>query len=160
MIWLGQNFSCRYARWSVNLEVEKISGVVAKTPPPPPTQLQRLTPKTSYSSDANHANQDWVPPPSLRTDILYGWPSLCRRRVKSAVPTVLSNSLLYSHHCERRGGEEASRAEEVNPISLKRRRCNNHLTTGTKYLHYIKVDYVSHISQLSSARTCLHQNRI
>ena len=104
MIWLGQNFSCRYARWSVNLEVEKISGVVAKTPPPLPTQLQRLTPKTSYSSDANHANQDWVPPPSLRTDILYGWPSLCRRRVKSAVPTVLSNSLLYSHHCERRGG--------------------------------------------------------
>ena len=58
MIWLGQIFSCRYARWSVNLEVEKISGVVAKTPPPlPPTQLQRLTPKTT--KDANHANQGW-----------------------------------------------------------------------------------------------------
>ena len=54
MIWLGQIFSCRYARWSVNLEVEKISGVVAKTPPPP-TQLQRLTPKRTQ--DANYANQ-------------------------------------------------------------------------------------------------------
>ena len=53
MIWLGQIFSCRYARWSVNLEVEKISGVVAKTPPP--TQLQGPTPKTTQ--DANHANQ-------------------------------------------------------------------------------------------------------
>ena len=60
MIWLGQFFSCRYARWSVNLEVEKISGVVAKTPPPlPPTQLQRLTPKRRSTLDANHANEGW-----------------------------------------------------------------------------------------------------
>ena len=130
---MGQIFSCRYARWSVNLEVEKISGVVAKTPPPPPTQIQRRTAKTTQ--DANHANQGWSmsgPCVKLAHHLVQEDEN---KRSRRYFPTVYYTAITAK--------DGRRRAEEVNPISLKRRRCNNHLTTSIKSLYSIKVDNVS-----------------